>query len=162
MEQAGCFLSEIATLVNDGVHEDDAVERAVGAKLARGMRLAGFGHRLHRDGDPRAARLFMLARDENVAVDEVRRLLKIGEEVRRRTGRTLPVNATGAAAAILLGIGVPWQLHRGFAVASRIAGLLAHIGEEIVRPLSPAIRDELRRASWLSEGGYERDSDGDL
>jgi citrate synthase len=35
---------------------------------------------------------------------------------------------TGAIAGILLELDIPWQLHRGFALISRTAGLVAHIG----------------------------------
>lgn len=151
MEQAGHLLDRIAVVIEAGAPEDEAVRLCVASVLSDGGKVPGFGHRLHRAGDPRAARLLHVARENNVALDQARRLELVGQSVGDRTGRTLHVNATGAAAALLLGIGVPWQLHRGFSVASRIVGLLAHIGEEMTNPVTPAVRDALRSASWLVE-----------
>jgi citrate synthase len=54
-------------------------------------------------------------------------------------GRHLTINATGAIAAVLCEIGVPWQIMRGFAVISRCAGLLGHILEERDTPAAPAV-----------------------
>ncbi|RAJ59073.1 citrate synthase [Streptomyces sp. Amel2xB2] len=131
--------------------EDEAVVRAVADELAAGRRIPGIGHALHRDGDPRAAPLLAVAAGEGVAEDEIRRLRAIADVTAERTGRTLPPNAAGVSAALLLGIGVPWPLHRGFSMISRTAGLVAHIGEEAERPLTPAVRAALREASRPDE-----------
>lgn len=151
MEQTGRLLARIADEVAGGAPEDEAVAGAVKAELDAGRRIPGIGHGLHRDGDPRARRLLAIAAEEGVAGDELRRLHAITEATAARTGRTLPANAAGASAALLLGIGVPWWLHRGFSMVSRSAGLVAHIGEEAERPLTPAVRESLRAASWLGE-----------
>ncbi|OEV09603.1 hypothetical protein AN218_21350 [Streptomyces nanshensis] len=131
--------------------EGEAVARAVADELAAGRRIPGIGHALHRDGDPRAAPLLAVAAEEGVAEDEIRRLRAIADVTAERTGRTLPPNAAGVSAALLLGIGVPWPLHRGFSMISRTAGLVAHIGEEAERPLTPAVRAALREASRPDE-----------
>ena len=86
-----------------------------------------------------------------MASEEMSWLALVGAEIEAQTGRRVAVNATGAAAAILLGIGVPWRLQRGVAIVSRAAGLLAHIGEEIESPITPAVRSALRVASWLDD-----------
>jgi citrate synthase len=152
LEQTGRLLATIAAAVADGTPEDEAVAQVVDAELAAGRRIPGIGHALHRDGDPRAAPLLAVAAAEGVATDEIRRLLAIVDVAAARTGRSLPVNAAGVSAALLAGIGVPWQLQRGFSMISRTAGLLAHIGEEAERPVAPAIRAQLREMSWLPEG----------
>jgi citrate synthase len=61
-------------------------------------------------------------------------------------GKPLPINVTGAVAAVLLGIGLPWQLHRGFALIARTAGLVAHIGEERESPITGSIRALIRES----------------
>jgi len=60
-------------------------------------------------------------------IGALRALAAAIDEVR---GRHLTINATGAVAAVLLEIGVPARLMWGFALLSRTAGLIAHIGEE--------------------------------
>lgn len=151
MEQTGRLLVRIADDVAAGTPEDAAAATLVAAERDAGRRIPGLGHELHRDGDPRARPLLAVAADEGVATDEVRRLRAIADAAERRTGRPLPPNAAGVSAALLLGIGVPWRLHRGFAMIARAAGLVAHIGEEAERPLTPAVRASLRAASRLGE-----------
>jgi len=151
MEQAGRLLVDIRRRIDAGEGQEGAVAFEVDRVLDAGGKVAGFGHRLHRDGDPRAVRLIGVAAHAGVAENELSLLGTIGEHVGARLGRPLAVNATGACAAILLGIGIPWQLHRGVAMVSRAAGLLAHIGEEIEQPLTPAVRRALRESSWLHE-----------
>lgn len=159
MEQAGKLLSAIGEAVRGGAAAATAAEREVSRLLAADLRVPGFGHQLHRDGDPRASRLLQVARETGIAGDEVGWLALIGAEL-KRTDRPVAPNATGVAAAILLGVGIPWRLHRGVAIVSRAAGLLAHIAEEIKQPITPLVRDALRRASWLAEEDPKGGSDG--
>jgi citrate synthase len=158
MEQTGKMLHEIGTAVRAGTHLRAAAEDGVGRILDDGRKVPGFGHQLHRDGDPRASRLLQVASELGVAAQETDSLAVVGAVITERTGRNLVVNATGAAAAILLGVGIPWHLHRGVAIVSRTAGLLAHIGEERDQPIAPHVRAALREASWLDE---DDDREGD-
>lgn len=151
MDQAGRMLTAIDQEVALGTEESEAVSSAVDRLLAVGERIPGLGHRLHRHEDPRATRLLEIAAEEGIAEAESRRLRLAAEIAVERTGKRLPINATGAAAAILLAVGIPWKLQRGVAIISRAAGLLAHIGEEIERPITAEVRRALRNASWLGE-----------
>jgi citrate synthase len=153
MEQTGKLLHDIGAAARAGTPPRDAARLEVEGTIAAGRRVAGFGHALHRDGDPRGRRLLEVAAEAGVAADETGWLALVGEELEAQTGRSLAVNATGAAGAILLGAGVPWRLHRGVAIVSRAAGLLAHIGEEVDQPITPHVRTALRQASWLHEDG---------
>lgn|SRR5690606_2347419 len=152
MEQAGKMLHEVAEVVADGATANEAARTVVNRILAAGKKIPGFGHNLHRAGDPRASRLLRVADELGVAGTETAWLKEVGAVAKEVTGRDLMVNATGASAAILLAVGVPWQLHRGLAMISRAAGLVAHIGEEMAHPITPEVRRALRQASWLDEG----------
>jgi citrate synthase len=151
LEDAGHLLVRVADEVASGRSDDEAVATVVSAEIRAGRHIPGLGHALHRNGDPRVGPLLKVAADEGIADVEVRRLQAIVAEVNKQTGRTLPVNAAGVSAALLLGIGFPWWLQRGFPMISRAAGLVAHIGEEAERPIAPAVRELLRTASWLDE-----------
>lgn len=151
MEQTARLLTLIADQVRDGASEERAVSCLVTAELDGGRRIPGVGHALHRDGDPRAEPLLALAAREGVAEDETRRLRALVDVTAARTGRRLPPNAAGAGAALLLGIGIPWWLQRGFPMISRTAGLIAHIGEEAEQPLAPAVRALLRETGPAEE-----------
>jgi citrate synthase len=98
------------------------------------------GHAIHTDGDPRAARLYEIADEcgkHGRFLDYLQELVGTAEALHNRR---LPLNVTGAVAAILLEMGIPWQLHRGFSLISRTAGLVAHVGEEATTPITPAFR----------------------
>jgi len=143
MEECGRILSEIDEQIAAGVDRDDAIRKVVDEYRATGRKLPGVGHAIHTEGDPRAARLYELATECGRRGRHLEVLERLVEIVAER-GRRLPINVTGAIAAILLELGVPWRLHRGFALIARCAGLVAHIGEETTHPITPAIRAVLR------------------
>ncbi|MEV4097910.1 citryl-CoA lyase [Streptosporangium saharense] len=153
MEGCGRLLTDVADDVADhvatGAEAREAVDTRLRAIVDAGGRIPGLGHSLHRDGDPRAGKLLAVARDQGVAARHVEHLELVVERAAALTGKALPLNATGAAAALLLEVGVPWRLHRGFALMSRTAGLVAHVGEELESPIAPAVRAALRAASRI-------------
>ena len=65
----------------------------------------------------------------------------LGEEIDAAFGKHVPINATGAVAALMGEMDIPVKLMRGFAVISRAAGLVAHIAEEQQRPSGRDIWD---------------------
>lgn len=152
MEGCGRLLTEIRADADGGTELAAAVRNRVAALVEAGERVPGVGHNLHRDGDPRAARLIEVATQEGYHERYLPALRLVPGALAELTGKALPLNATGAIAAMLLEVGVPWPLHRGFALMSRTAGLVAHIGEEIENPLTPEIRKMLRTVSWIEEG----------
>ncbi len=98
---------------------------------ARRAHIPGFGHHLHKPDDPRSIKLFEVARQEpGLDLRHVDAILELNTVVDAAYGKHITINATGAVAALLGGIGIPVSLMRGFAVISRAAGLVAHIAEE--------------------------------
>ncbi len=128
MENCAAILEQLV-VAEEGV---EAAARTV-AETARAERrhLPGFGHHLHRPDDPRSPKLFEIARAQ-ADVDEryIVALEVLSAAVDAAYGKHLTINATGATAAVMLGIGVPARIMRGFAVISRAAGLVAHVMEE--------------------------------
>lgn len=101
--------------------------------------LPGLGHPVHKPIDPRTPRLFALAADNGMAGPYVDLVQRIAAEAGRVTGRSLPVNATGAIGAICCEFGFPWKIVRGFGVMARAIGLVGHILEESERPMAMEI-----------------------
>ncbi len=116
------------------------IEKAA-AELVRsyttGKRIVpGIGHPFHKPADPRAARLFEIAAANGFAGPYVALMRAVAEHAQRRTGKVLPVNATGAIAAIASELGLPWNIVRGIGVMARAIGLVGHIREELRSPLA--------------------------
>ena len=63
----------------------------------------------------------------------------IAERATEAYGRQLPVNATGAIAAIASEMEISWRICRGLAVMARAIGLVAHLQEEMEEPMAPEI-----------------------
>ncbi|WP_436927390.1 citrate synthase [Halosimplex amylolyticum] len=141
------------------IHERGDPETYVREKLEAGDRLMGFGHRVYRVRDPRAAVLEAAASEfyeeagdtdffetirefEGVAVDLL---------AEHKPGRRLDTNVEFYTAALLDGVGVPKELFTTTFAASRVGGWTAHALEQLddnrlIRPLSAYVGDHGR--SW--------------
>jgi citrate synthase len=144
MEECGRLLTEVSTATRAGEPLETAVGRIIADHRASGRRIPGVGHAIHTEGDPRAPRLLEVAEACGRRGPHTRAMEAVAAAASADAGRPLPMNITGAVAAVLLELGVPWQLHRGFALISRSAGLVAHIGEELDAPITPGLRRLVR------------------
>lgn len=127
MSGCGRLLAEGAAI------EGDARAWAAGVVAdhrARKARLPGFGHPHYYPDDPRAVRLFEVAREAGCAGRHTELIGLLEQEIEKGMGRHLTLNVTGAMAAVLGEIGFPVEAMRGVAVVGRAAGLVAHIVEE--------------------------------
>jgi citrate synthase len=125
----------------DAAAIESAAVAIVEDHAARRERVPGIGHRTHPAGDPRAVRLFEIAAETGTDGAYCRLLRRVADLAGERAGRPLPVNVTGAIAAIASDMGFRWQITRGFALIGRTLGALGHIQEEMDEPIS----DELAR-----------------
>lgn len=94
-------------------------------------RLPGFGHRFHTPVDPRSQRLLALADPWKLSGPHIALARAIEDELRRTTGRALPMNIDGAMAAILSDMGIDWRFGKVIFIIARTAGLAAHVHEEM-------------------------------
>lgn len=114
-------------------------ERIVADHLDAGLLLPGIGHPLHKPIDPRTPRLWQIAKENGLHGSYVELMNLISVTAERRTGRSLPVNATGAVAALACELGLPWRIVRGLGVMARAIGLVGHILEESENPIATEI-----------------------
>ena len=141
------FLSDVLASVGDGDLERAAAV-AVDARRKAGGRVPGLGHPVHRDGDPRTARVYQLAEEEGLLGPHLRLLAAVAEAHARAAGTRLPINGAGAGGAALADTGVPPANVRGFVLIARTAGLVAHLAEEAAQPIGMPLWLEVeRRAS---------------
>ena len=141
------------------VHERGDPEAYVREKLDAGDRLMGFGHRVYRVRDPRAAVLSAAASEfyEDAGDEDFFESVKAFEDVavdllaEHKPGRRLDTNVEFYTAALLDGVGVPKELFTTSFAISRVGGWTAHALEQLddnrlIRPLSAYVGD--RERSW--------------
>jgi citrate synthase len=113
---------------------------AVAGLRSRGELVPGIGHTLHKPVDPRAPRLFELAAEHGYCGRYVELMQLVAAEAQAASGKALPVNATGAIAAIASELGLPWRIIRGIGVFARSIGLVGHILEEMKSPMAYQVK----------------------
>ncbi len=118
----------------------DAMARKIVADWhARKAILPGLGHPLHKPIDPRAPRLFAIAREQGFDGPYIALLERVADEAARVYGKVLPINATGAIGACCSELGIAWTACRGIGVLARAIGLVGHIMEEMHSPIAKEI-----------------------
>lgn len=132
MEQSARDLRSVA----DADDRERAVEDLVEDYRDRGEPFSGIGHPHFDPVDPRAQRLFDLAEEADVAGAHVDVLRDVQARFEAETGLDLPINVTGAIAAVASDMGLPPEAARGLAVVSRAAGLLGEVVEEKESPMA--------------------------
>ena len=133
-QNAGEFLHLVVAEAADGDLAKSA--RDVITRYRQGRRaIPGYGHPLHKTGDPRAVRLLGISTDLGLegayarAAHEVERLLP------ELTGRALKMNISAAIPAVLLDAGYPLLALKGVPMLARTASLIAHLLEEQTAPI---------------------------
>jgi citrate synthase len=135
-------------LPSDGKNRDlEQIATAIFDEYSvRKQRIPGIGHRTHAEGDPRAETLFGIAKENKIYGSYCELLQKVSEVATQRRKRLIPVNVTGAIAAIALDMGFPWQITKAFALIGRTLGVMGHIAEEIRAPMASQIDAAIKQA----------------
>jgi citrate synthase len=128
-------LTEAAARTGDGVDPPKAAATVAAEIHARGEKMPGFGHPLHKPVDPRAERILALAEKRGVAGRHVALARAFVPAVKAVWGRPLPMNVSMAIAAVLLDLAFPAAMIKAVPLLARTAGLLAHLAEEQERPI---------------------------
>ena len=136
------------------VGSPDRAEAWVRDALANKVRIMGFGHRVYKEGDPRARYLKTLC-DElasqtgNAAMEKMANVIEriVGEEKR------LPPNLDWPSARLYHYMGLPVPLYTPLFVLSRVVGWSAHVIEQLdnnrlIRPRAQYTGPEAR--SWVA------------
>ena len=102
---------------------------------ARGGRLPGFGHPVHKPLDPRAERIVELARQRGIAGRHTSLALHFREAAAKVWGKPLTMNVSMPIAAVMLDLGFPASMVKAIPILARTASLLAHLAEEQQAPI---------------------------
>lgn len=131
-QAAGVLLADV---VGRGAALDEAAAAVAREHHAARKPVPGYGHPLHKERDPRAARLFAVAREVGCAglhIDAAHAVERVLPEI---TGKPLAMNVSVAIPAVLLDAGYPLLALRGVPILARTASLVAHLLEEQERPI---------------------------
>lgn len=134
-EAAGRYLVELRNTAEAIGNEELAVEESLKRLKAARAKVAGLGHPQHTGGDPRAVRLLELADEHGTSAQHVRLLRLLGKMAPDIMERRLPINVSGAIAAVMLDAGWPVEGLKAVPLVARAAGLAAHLHEETQRPI---------------------------
>ena len=134
-ELCGKALTEAAARIAVGIDPAKAAAAIAAEIHARGNKMPGFGHPLHKPVDPRAERILTLAEERGVAGRHVALARGFVPAVTAVWGRPLPMNVSMAIAAVLLDLDFPAPMIKAVPLLARTAGLLAHLAEEQERPI---------------------------
>jgi citrate synthase len=127
----------------------DRAEEVIRARLDRGERLMGFGHRIYRVRDPRAD-VLATAAERFYGTGSQRRLYELARHVEatalrllreRKPDRRLDTNVEFYTALLLHGVGLPVELFTPTFAVGRVLGWVAHCIEQrtrgrLIRPQS--------------------------
>jgi 2-methylcitrate synthase/citrate synthase II len=133
-EQVMKVLAEVGSIENAETWVRDA--------LAKKVRIMGFGHRVYKDGDPRATFLKVLCHElaEQSGHQEMEQMADKIESIVREEKR-IPPNLDWPSARIYHYLGLPVELYTPLFVVSRVVGWSAHVIEQhaanrLIRPRS--------------------------
>jgi citrate synthase len=144
VEDAAVFLGEVIAAAGSDADADleRAAAAAVAARRGAGLRIPGLGHPIHKVEDPRTPRMYAIAAEAGMLGANLRALRLVAAAAEAQSGRPLPINGAGAGGAALADLGFDPSIVRGFALLARTAGVVAHLAEEMERPLGmPLFRE---------------------
>ncbi|WP_026690640.1 citrate synthase [Alteribacter aurantiacus] len=144
-ERVMAMLSEIG--------EEDKVEDYIHKALANKEKIMGFGHRVYKDGDPRAKHLKEMSRQLTKITGETKwydMSVKIDEIVTSEKG-LLP-NVDFYSASVYHSLGIEHDLFTPIFAVSRVSGWLAHILEQyennrLIRPRAEYVGPD--KQAWV-------------
>lgn len=125
----GGAIEECARLLQMGMSAEKLVEKVLGS----GDRIPGFGHKVYKDEDPRATRIFAKAKELGFYGENCELAKAVEAKLEELKGKKIVINVDGAIAAVVSDMGFDYRLGKGFFIIGRVVGLVAHIFEEIVR-----------------------------
>lgn len=127
------------------IGELDNVEPYITKLLDSKQKIMGFGHRVYKADDPRAAWLQRLSKQIGEATNNTK-WYEMSERIRQlvQANRTLPVNVDFYSASLYYTLGIPIDIFTPIFAISRVAGWTAHVYEQysdnrLIRPTSEYI-----------------------
>lgn len=113
-------------MINFYLAKERGSHKMVAKLLASGQKIAGFGHRLHKDLDPRAQLILNTMKNLRMGEEFIKIAEELHFEVNSQTGKKLPLNIDGAIAVALCSFGWKPGLGQTVFIIARTPGLCGH------------------------------------
>lgn len=139
IEGAAKMLSEAMPAPDASADFASLASAAVDSFRSQKKIVPGIGHPFHKPIDPRTPRLLQIARETGFDGPYLKLILAIADAAAEKSGKVLPVNATGAIGALCCEMKFDWKICRGLGVMGRAVGLVGHILEESRNPISEEV-----------------------
>lgn len=131
-QDAGEFIEWAYGLMKDKeLTKEEAARKIVAQFRSKEKRIPGIGHPLHREMDPRAQSLLMIAEECGFVREKVRLFQAIHHEFVKTSRKKLPINVDGMMACLMSEMGLSPLEMIGINVISHMPGIVAHIVEEM-------------------------------
>ena len=132
---------DCALLLKEIVEAPEGEREQVGHRHCKRFRearkpLPGYGHPIHKNGDPRVTRLVEIAKEAWAKGDYIDAMFLLGDAINAELGKNLVINASAGMGAAMAEAGLPPEIMRGMILISRCAGVVGHLLEEMTEPAS--------------------------
>ena len=94
-------------------------------------RIAGLGHKIYKETDPRSEVLFKYAKTLKLRGKFFDKAQEIAREFEKQSGKKLVLNVDMAMAAAISELGFDYRLGKAFFCLGRLPGMIAHTYEEL-------------------------------
>ena len=118
----------------------DKVQSWMDGKIARKEKIMGFGHRVYKDGDPRAKHLKRMSKKLGELTDQPH-WYEISDKLEElfTASKPFPPNVDFYSASTYYCLGIPPDLYTPIFACSRVSGWIAHLFEQyedndLIRP----------------------------
>ncbi|MBI2013799.1 MAG: citryl-CoA lyase [Candidatus Colwellbacteria bacterium] len=108
-------------------YSNKPAEEIVKEVVAKKERMPGYGHKLYKSTDPRAQKILELIPESKYT----KLAVEIQKELKKQTGKDLPLNIDGAMAAALCELGFDSIQGKAFFALARLPSMMANIEEEL-------------------------------
>src|SRR3989338_5083637 len=113
------------------LQNNKSAEEIINNALLKKERIAGLGHKIYKDIDPRNEVLFKYAKKLKLSGKFIKKAQDIAKEFEKKSGKKLALNIDMAIAACMSELGFDHKLGKAIFALGRLPGMIAHAYEEV-------------------------------
>ena len=113
------------------LQNNKSAEEIINNALLKKERIAGLGHKIYKDIDPRSEVLFKYAKKLKLSGKFIKKAQDIAKEFEKQSDKKLVLNIDMAIAACMSELGFNYKLGKAFFALGRLPGMIAHAYEEV-------------------------------